>query len=293
MSSEFGDRVRKSLDALGKTQADVARDIDIEHDQVNYLIRAAKKINKPFAYALAHIYGVNPDYLLHGNEPMFLPETPVLINLSTPSDKKDIADLQAILRNDHKDLSEDLADISRKLDVLIKSPERGAVETKKESEKKSNVIKFPPYYRKKEHKFLPPIDYEHEDWQKAAGAGFTIPEDLRPHEWYSFITRKVSKVPVPVEFSLPIEGNSMEPTITNGAIVYCNTVALDKIQHNDLLVFVDDINEKFKLRRVKCAEKDGEIICFLVADNPKYGDCILLDENIRIAGVVVYCSNEV
>ena len=185
-------------------------------------------------------------------------------------------------RSDPPATKSDIEALSDKLDILLLH-----------AMPPSNVIDFEPYFRNKQLRNRPLTDLNHEHWKKAAGAGSEKIEDLTPEEYGEYIEKRVSKVPDTIDFSVPISGKSMQPTIRNGAIVYCRKILLHDIKHDDLVLFVDDSTDEFKLRRVRCFLRDNEKLCILGADNLKYTDTTLLDENIRIAGVVIYCSNEV
>lgn len=87
---------------------------------------------------------------------------------------------------------------------------------------------------------------------------------------------------MPSVYSIPVEGDSMEPTLTSGSYVFIDTTHVVP-QPED--IYACDFGDGLTIKRLQLIPRTDKIK--VMADNPRYDDYELLREEVRVYGRVV------
>lgn len=247
---------------------------------------------------------VNINWLLTGEGEMFLPDAPEKeassvqerpLEESLPPHKyRDfylrkshftelIEKVEKSAEDVKDDLREGLADISRKLDALAQFPGEAAKDinvTYIEDYIRSRLARQRNHYVKRQ---MTELNYP------IGAGGVYIDEYSNESDWIGGTVTE--SVPDSAEYVTMVQGDSMEPTVQDGASIYWKKALLEEIRNGDLVVHFNAEVMEFKLRRIHYLKQGDKRIAVLAADNPKVLDTTIVDENIHIYGVVVYGKN--
>lgn len=87
---------------------------------------------------------------------------------------------------------------------------------------------------------------------------------------------------MPQVYSIPVEGDSMEPTLTSGSYVFVDMTHTAP-QPED--IYACDYGDGLTIKRLQLVPRTDKIK--VMADNPRYSDYELLREEVRVYGRVV------
>jgi len=87
---------------------------------------------------------------------------------------------------------------------------------------------------------------------------------------------------MPQVYSIPVEGDSMEPTLTSGSYVFVDMTHTVP-QPED--IYACDYGDGLTIKRLQLVPRTDKIK--VMADNPRYSDYELLREEVRVYGRVV------
>src|SRR5690606_22911416 len=87
---------------------------------------------------------------------------------------------------------------------------------------------------------------------------------------------------MPRVYSIPVYGDSMEPTISSGSYVFVDTSHTDP-QPED--IYACDYGDGLTIKRLQLVPRTEKIK--VIADNPRYSDYELLRQDVRVYGRVV------
>lgn len=87
---------------------------------------------------------------------------------------------------------------------------------------------------------------------------------------------------MPQVYSIPVEGDSMEPTLTSGSYVFVDMTHTIP-QPED--IYACDYGDGLTIKRLQLVPRTDKIK--VMADNPRYSDYELLREEVRVYGRVV------
>lgn len=111
--------------------------------------------------------------------------------------------------------------------------------------------------------------------QTAAGSGLTYGDEMVEEV-------SVSYVPIGADKALYVKGDSMEPTIKDGSIVFYKEQA--QVENGEIAI-VEIHSESVTCKQVKYDFENKKII--LTSINDKYGDMEFNSEEVRILGKVI------
>ena len=83
-------------------------------------------------------------------------------------------------------------------------------------------------------------------------------------------------------YAMPVTGDSMEPTLPNGAFVFIDTTHVVPSPED---IYALDYGDGLMVKRVKLVPKTNRVR--IISDNPRYGEDELLREELQVYGRVV------
>lgn len=87
---------------------------------------------------------------------------------------------------------------------------------------------------------------------------------------------------MPQVYSIPVEGDSMEPTLTSGSYVFVDMTHTVPSPED---IYACDYGDGLTIKRLQLVPRTDKIK--VMADNPRYSDYELLREDVRVYGRVV------
>lgn len=87
---------------------------------------------------------------------------------------------------------------------------------------------------------------------------------------------------MPQVYSIPVEGDSMEPTLTSGSYVFVDMTHTVPAPED---IYACDYGDGLSIKRLQLVPRTNKIK--VMADNPRYSDYELLRDDVRVYGRVV------
>lgn len=247
--SNFTDRFRTLVDELdmeGIKQEDIARRLGSSKQTVSAWYTGARSPKPPAILAISQTFKIRIEWL-HGFD----------VEKYDNGTSLSIASFEESLSKQEKDLLTGYRALVTEYQKLIDAFIKAAL-AQNESMAISDIVDMIVY-----------------DFPAAAG----IP--IFAEDGYTRMKFKVSEVPKGADFGIRIAGDSMEPTIQNGSIVFVRKTSA--LRNNDIGIFMVDVEESVCKRYIK----NGKTV-ELHSDNPSHLPIILKPhQQLGIVGKVL------